>query len=660
MLSLSLAACNSSTSAPVVTAIHDLHQPLPTPSPLLAASDTMDFYRLPFPNDVRTLPSGLIDFTLYPRPLGLSGPGPQAIYTDVIASVQKGYGTSGAAYFRFSDDINPSALPATAEDSITASASAFIVDVTVGSPTYGQRSPVLAHYVSDAYVFIGPHWMALLPFPGRPLRGSTTYAAVVTDAIGGAKGEKVVADADFTAAMGPHGAASKDAAIAKAAQAYAPLAAWLATKPTLAGKVVNAAVFTTVDIGSLMSKIRADVYSEVPAPTLDNLSTSTTSSVNQLYEATYQGANYQVGTPPYTNTGGQINLDSSGNPHPTRMETMRLAISPPLGPMPSPGWPVVIYAHGTGGDYHDFIGDGSATSAAAIKDDAGNVVAKLAMVGIDQVLAGTRAPPGTDQDSAFFNLSNILAARDNPHQGALDNFQLTRLLSTVNMVAGTGQTIKFDATKFYFKGHSEGSLTGGLFLGVEPGIKGAILSGAGANFILSLLSKMNPVNVAAIVQGLFDDPVDEYHPFLSLLQTYLEDSDSANYGRWYFTDPPSGFSPKSIYQSFGIVDTYAPIPTLKAMALSMGVQPVGQMLEPIDGLDLTGQSWTAWAPPPVSGNVAGGMATGVVVQYDALPGSDGHFVATEVPAAIFQCNGFLGSMVAAANPTVATLPSPPP
>jgi hypothetical protein len=219
-----------------------------------------------------------------------------------------------------------------------------------------------------------------------------------------------------------------------------------------------------------------------------------------------------------------------------------------------------------------------------------------------------------------------------------------RLIHTVNQtLPTTGKLLKFDTSKIYFKGHSQGGLTGPLFLSAEPEVKAAVLSGAGGALIESLLHKTEPVNIPQVVQALLHDPADQYHPLLSLIQGYFEDTDPLNYGRLFFREPPSGFAAKSIFQTLGIVDHYTPIPSIEALALGMGVQPAGPQLVSIEGLALT---QTQWGDAPITGNVAGGQATGVLLEYTAKTGSDGHFVVFDIPAAIAQSNRFLATHAA--------------
>jgi hypothetical protein len=625
-----LSGCNVAT--PIV-ALHDLHQGT---TQVNVPSLTDDFYALPFPNDVRLEADGSIDLRRYPRL-----PGILTDYVETIDKEVRGAGPNAGMFFRFDGPLDHELLPEDAAASVDPAASVFIVDVTPGSPTYGKRMPFRARYTAVSYDVIGPYWLALLPFPGVALRQKTTYAAVLTDKLKSKSGGDVLRALDFGAAMRKD---TSDPRIAEAVTKYAPFMKWLDGQPGLADHVVNATVFTTVDATSVMKRLRDAVYAQ-PAPTLQNLADAgdDKAGINHLYEGTYDSPNFQQGDPPYSLTGqGGIRYDAQGNPELARTENLRVLISLPVGPMPANGWPIVLYAHGTGGNYKSFIRDGSAVDAAHVVDKNGQLITQMAMISIDQVLHGPRVPEGTNEELAFFNFPNIVAFHDNPKQGALDDFQLLRLVKSIDIAQapGTGVPIKFDPDRIYFKGHSQGGLTGPLFLAYEPEVKAAVLSGAGGVLIYSLLNKLEPVNIPHLVGVLLRDPVNEFHPLLNLAQAYAEDSDPQNYGHLFFKEPPPGQAPKSIYQSLGLIDTYTPVPNIKALAMAMGVQPVEPRLDEIEGLDLAGLSWGA---APVTQNVAGGQATGVVLEYHAKPGRDGHYVVFDIDDAVSQSNRFLAT-----------------
>jgi predicted esterase len=599
--------------------LFDLHQPS-TPVSVPNAID--DFYALPFPNALRVRADGTVDLTRYARVGGQIDE-----YIDTIDRSPARF-QNGGIFFRLDGALDPDTLPADAAASLRDDASLFAVDLDSG-----QRTPVRAHFTALNYDFIGPNWIAVLPLPGFPLHENRDYAVILTDRLKDASGASLARTADFDALV--RGALAESAA-------YAKLRTWLDSQPGLADHVVVATQFATGSSTQIMRDLRAAVYAQAPAPTLANLSYTGEDlpGVNDLFEATYQGPNFQQGDPPYTSTGGAI----TSPPVMQRLETLRIALSVPKGDPPAAGWPVVIYQHGTGGDYQSFIRDGSAREAASVADANGTVITRMAMVGTDQVLHGPRAPAGTDVETAFFNFLNIVAAHDNPKQGALDAFQVVRLLHAVDVVAPTtGRRIKFDVSRIYFKGHSQGGLTGPLFLSAEPEVKAAVLSGAGGGLIDSLLNKTEPVNIPQVVQALLHDPADEFHPLLSLIQGYFEDTDPVNYGRTMFRETAAGVPPKSIFQTLGIVDHYTPIPNIETLALAMGVQPAGPELATIAALTLTSMQW---GQAPLANNAAGGTVTGVLLEYTAPTGHDGHFVVFDVPEAIKQSNRFLATHAA--------------
>jgi hypothetical protein len=481
------------------------------------------------------------------------------------------------------------------------------------------------------------------------MREKTHYACILTDGIKGHDGKPIARAADFDAAVSSKGTASADGKIAAAAKAYAPFTAWLAAHPSIAPHVVNAAIFTTADESAVMKRLRDAVYAQAPPPVLANLKydREDVAGVDYLYEGTYNGPNFQAGTTPYAANGGGIVYDDNGVPKLDHMEpALRIAMTIPEGPMPAAGWPVIIYQHGTGGYYMDCVVDHSSSSAArVVASDGQTVVAQLATIGTDQVLHGTRSPPSTDYDIAYFNFQNPAAVHDNPHQGALDAFTVVRLLHTIDIAAapGTGQPIKFDTSKIYFKGHSQGGLQGPLFLSAEPEVKAAVLSGAGGGLVYSILNKTDPRNIPMLVQLFFNDPIDPYHPFLNLIQDYFDDADPLTYARLMFNEPATGITPKSIFQSLGIVDHVTPIVNIEALAIAMGVQPEGTELIAFANQALAKEPW---GMPPVTGNVANGQATGVLVEYMATHNEDGHFVIFDEPEATAQSNRFLATHAA--------------
>jgi hypothetical protein len=403
-------------------------------------------------------------------------------------------------------------------------------------------------------------------------------------------------------------------------------------------------VFTTQHATQIMPKIRAAVYS-VPAPVARDMMPTQMGSSFNVFIGAYDAPNLQSGAPPYITSGGEIVTDASGAIVVQRMETMRFAVSVPNIDVPPSGLPIAIYQHGTGGDWASFIEDGTAERLAA---------EGIAVISTDQVLHGPRNPDGTDPQIAFFNFNNPVAARDNPLQGAADAWSQMRLALGMSFSDGGTRTIRFDANRVFFFGHSQGGLTGPGFVAFEPAVKGAVLSGTGGIFYLSALNKTEPVSFPDLIETLIrDNPIDVDNPTLALAQMAIERSDTVNYAQFMARLPrtaPDGtpLAPRNIFHTEGFDDHYTPNQAIEAFATSLGGDLVMTAdAKQLEGLTLRGRSIQA---APLSGNING--ATVVTAQYKQAGSSDGHFVVFDISAAKTQSSKFLGTLAATGQATV--------
>ena len=592
------------------------------------------FYALPFPNDLRVGEDGRIDLADHPRTSDLVG-----LYVDTIAEAQRGFGLTSAGFIRFDGPLDPGSLPATPGLSRAASSSVYLVDVDPDSPARGARLPVRVQFRAEPGQVIGENSLAVLPYPGFVLRERTTYALVATRRLRAASGGAVEPAPAFAAiaALEDDDGVADDPALARAHAIYQPLWDWLEEPGgDERDDVVAAAVFTTQDATSLLARVREVIWRDLPLPRPRSVTLRRVENGYAWYDGRFDGPRFQAGEPPYLrpDEGGGIEIDpGTGEPILQGMDDLRFSFTVPDGSMPEGGWPVVIYAHGTGGSYHSFRHDGTAAWLASVG---------IACISMDQVMHGDRSA-GAPPDIAFFNLQNPLAARDNPLQGALDDFQLLRLAWNFDFVerqAGLARRVRFDRDKIYFFGHSQGSLTGVPFVAHEPLVKAAVLSGAGGLLYLSMLHKTQPVDIAGIVRVfLRDDPLDEFNPMLALLQMYMDRSDSVSYGPLLAARPSDGGRPLDVFLSEGLIDRYTPVPSIEALATAMQVDPVWPVHRDVVGLSLAGRTVQV---PPVTGNQRG--RTAVLVQYEEAPGSDGHFVMFDLQDARRQSINFLSSM----------------
>jgi hypothetical protein len=142
--------------------------------------------------------------------------------------------------------------------------------------------------------------------------------------------------------------------------------------------------------------------------------------------------------------------------------------------------------------------------------------------------------------------------------------------------------------------------------------------------------------------------VDEDNPTLALVQMWVERADPANYAPHMVRDPIAGVTPRNIFQSEGFPDTYAPNPGIEAFATALGGDLVMTADEkPVEGLALRARMVMN---TPFANNLDG--VTAVLAQYKEAPGSDGHFVVFQVPAAMQQSAQFLGTLARTGTATV--------
>ena len=593
------------------------------------ASTPETFYDLPFPNDVRRLAEGGLDLTGFPSQSVMVD-----LYVDAIATRLDGFGLNSGIFFRFEGELDPDSLPDPAA-SMTENSSVYLVDVDRDSPRFGERIPIKVRFRAEPGTSIGPGSLAILPYPGFPLEEGTTYAAVVTDRVRSADVSLVIAAPGFVEVRDREPTADPELAPVQAAME--PLWSWL-DEPggDERGDVVTATVFTTHHATDIVGLLREKIDS-LPPPIAHDLVKAQATGGYTVWDGVYEAPNFQRGVVPYRDAGGDIQLADDGLPQIQTGESLRFALVVPDGPTPATGWPVAMYQHGTGGDYHSFIEDGTAAQLATVG---------VASISMDQVLHGPRNPGG-NPDLDFFNFVNPLAARDNSIQGAADNFSLARMVLALAFT-DEGREIRFDPARLMYFGHSQGATTGAPYVAYAKNLAGAVLSGSGGVLYLALLNKTKPVDIPAILMpALRDEPLDEYNPSLALLQMWIDRSDSVNYGPLIVRHPPPGTAPRPVYVSEGITDNYAPVPNCEAFAVSIGADLVEPIAQDVLGLTLRGRSVIQ---APVNNNLDG--TTAVLVQYNQQPFSDGHYVIFNVPAAIIQSREFLGTLAATGTATL--------
>ncbi|MEZ4405739.1 MAG: hypothetical protein R3A52_04465 [Polyangiales bacterium] len=594
-------------------------------------------FSLPFPNDLARDAAGKVSFALFPH----AGIHPLvAEYLHDFEGRLGGFSLSAAAYLRFGMPLDPSSLPADAAATTREGASLALIDVDPESPERGRRIPLQWLFREEATRYWPPMTLAVAPVFGFPMRPLTRYALVATRGLRGRDGVALTRSADLDAVLSD--APTDDAAVTAARALYAPALTTLAELGVRRDELLSLAVFTTDDPTAEFFRAAEWMQREGLRPNLVDLGEPIAGDgFVELRGHWGRHPNFQSGQNPYSAEGsGDFVLGPDGVPEVQRVEQIRFAITLPTTPMPEGGWPVAVYAHGTGGSYRSFINSGSAASLAR---------EGVAVLGFDQVFHGERAAPGASPEAAFFNFTNPAAGRTNNRQAGLDLVQAGRFIRALTFElpgeGGATSTVRFNRERVFFFGHSQGGLNGPLWLAAEDGASAAVLSGAGGSFALAIILKTEPLNIPQLVStalALRPGELTSLHPVVSLLQHLVDPSDPVNYGRYIVREPRGENHPKHVYQTQGFVDRYAPPPGIAALAMSQGLPLALPEIHPQSDYALLGIP-TLMTPARANITTPRGAVTGAWEQFDAPPGNDGHFVVFDVPDARGRAAAFLGS-----------------
>lgn len=626
-------------------------------------ADEGDFFRLPFPTDVRK-DGDKLDLSNFPTPgSSLLGVDPVQLYVDAITENDSGWGTYPTVLFRFSGPFDFATL---AVDAVQ------FVDIT--DPAAGRNVGWRRFYTDARTNYICDNFVAVSPPLGRPLEPGHTYAVYILSEAGGVTltgrgdGKAVVASDNMTAVL--KAAAPADAKLKAAHSAFAPLRAYLAAENEPVANVLTASVFTVADVRKPMTDLAAAVAA-ADAPTASDwvkcggAEPSPCADVEgdrdcgadvdgyDEYHALLSIPVYQQGTAPYLTPKDGGGIDTTK----PRTEEVCMSITVPEGPAPAAGWPAVVFAHGTGGNFRNHVRDEVAGVLAAASS-------QFAVIGIDQVEHGPRRGESKESpNNLFFNFLNPAVTRGNPLQGAADQLSVARFAKALDASAATttGEAIKVDGTKLFFFGHSQGSTEGSLMLPFGDDFKAAVLSGNGASLRDALRTKTKPENIAGVLPLVLQDPamsdadlgpgVTQNHPVLSLLQQWIDPADPLNFAS-LIGKPLTGHTGKHAFQTFGLEDTYSPPVTMATFAIAGGfvqVTPDASADPAYDEDDFTSK---LLKPVALGYKAAANGFTLGLRQYGAPSTSDGHFVVFATQAANDDMVLFLNGAASAATPPV--------
>jgi predicted esterase len=654
-----------------VTARVLFHVPRATDSPA-----NMDFYRLPFPNDIRRKAGGGVDLQGHPQPGATVLPFDLvARYVDAIETEATGFGANQTVYFRFSRAFDTSQFPG--------DCGSTLVDITPTSPTYGLNMGMtcVANNTPTSYL-CGPY-LAVRPSLGAPLRPGTTYALLVRKAFVDVLGTPFGPDDDFTALLAATPPTDPELAVPYAA--YQPLRDYIAAGQAAAADLAAAAVFTVEKYEDPMAAIAAAVaVAQAPqieglvrcddpaavSPCDDNklgaehvrgcLAADAASANFTTYQGTLTLPEFQQGVPPYLTPadGGGIAYAADGVAVLQRSARVCFALTVPKGVAPAAGWPLVVYGHGTGGSYRSIVdlglsedyalGVAPAGLGVGVDGGASATPTPLAVLSYDGIMHGTRNGGSTKPvGELVYNFLNPVAARDNALQAAADLLAIPRSLASF-----AAQGIVLDGKRLSLYGHSQGGNAAALVAARESPYGTIVMSGTGGTLIYTLLGKTKPINIPAVLPFVLGETgtaaLTAYHPVLNLMQMYFERSDSVNFGRRLFKEPTPGMTPHHVLHVYGLADSYSVVTTQQAYGLAAHFRVSPPILDAYGLAPLTTAS-------PYSNNEyfgTSGNLTALQIQYQSDGTYDGHFVSTDNPRARAAIHQMLVTAARDGIPTV--------
>ena len=623
--------------------------------------DPQNFWSLPMPSDLRRQADGTFNLERYPgKRSDLLNMWLKSADTRLI----DGWGVTTGAFFTTNAPLDATTFPTTA-GSLEATASVYLVDIDAASPDYGKQLPVNVSFTAEEGAASPANLLEIIPVYGFVRRPLTTYAVVVTDAVKDTTGKPIGRSLTFHKAL-----EKQTGADAKAAASFEPLRVWLTKEKRDRSKVVAATVFKTIDPSATLVKL-ADWVEKEPAPVVDApwKKEDTFTSYTWL-SGLYTVPQVQAGDRPGL---GRIQYTAAGEPLRVGGQQMRLAITIPKTPMPPGGFPLMIYFHGSGGEWREAIDRGPLPQNKAYRDaDAplgsgpAEYLAKrgIAVLGFDFPLHGGRKTPPDTTGLELYNLfGNIDVTLDNMQVGAMEVVYLTRLIPKIEVPASLSTDfnangaadgmIRFDPKRLSAMGHSMGSTFGIPIASVDPRIQGYVFSGAGGSLIEIAMSAHEPVDLKPFVELLLGFPEGQElrrsHPLLHIFQNLWDFADPAAKARYVAKEPREGHTPKPFFMTAGVRDGYFHPNAETATAVALGATEVGSEVDPTipAAMALDGRSTVAF---PLEKNLNG--VTGGVVQY-AAPFELGHYVAFDAPDTQQQYTCFIAGVGTAAGPKIA-------
>jgi len=390
---------------------------------------------------------------------------------------------------------------------------------------------------------------------------------------------------------------------------------------------------------------------------------------------------FQQGLLPYyaVRDGGTFVTDDEGNLVQQFTRESPITVTIPKGPMPTEGWPLLFYIHGTGGTAAQVYERGRDPGTGEKEVGGGpSLIAAgrgWAAAGMGGHLSGEHVDPDATLDgSVVFNLFNPRAMRDNYTQMYLERILFRRLLDNLTIDASLCPEAdasaapdgkhRFDPDLQVVMGQSLGSIVGGVVAAVDPKpFQGMIVSGAGATWIESAFGPTDPLPPELVIELLALqlppwERLDRAHPALMLAELVIGPADNVHFLQRVLRDPTPGRPAPHALVFQGFKDITVTENGQRPMVAALGVDQVGPPVAPTPDLQLLPRILLAGGQQldyPASGNfeVPGqGLRTAVLDVYAEDGILSGHHVTFQLDAPKHQYGCFLEDIAAGRAPVI--------
>lgn len=506
---------------------------------------------IPFPNNLLLLGSedGTINISVE-DPDDFANP-------QVALNAIDGFSTTAPITTTFSQAIDPATVI------LGESVRVFEVSITAEGATTGVTSELGAADIAVAIPESSPSTLVLLPL--QPLNEMTTYMVVLTNSIKNIDGSIADKSVSYHLTSGDTELTGPIAALEPLRQLTGSFEAVAASQGITESNIVLSWTFSTQSITPTMTALTdasaAGAINVLPVGTPSSTFNPALNDTADIYVGAVTVPYYQTAptdADPTAAINGFMKAENGGfltrfNPSPAVQseQTIPLLLSVPAeGTPPGDGWPVAIFQHGITQDRTNMLAlaDGMAQAGIAViaidmpmhglTDEASPLNASNAnfaslganerTFGLDLANNETRAagPDGIPDSSGthFYNLTNLLNARDNLRQAVSDLLTLRQSISDITAVP-------LNADNIGFVGHSLGGIVGTVFIAQDDQVGPASLAmpGGGIARLLANSPSFGPViNAGLADQGAPEGSV-EYESFLTAAQTVVDPGDPINF-----------------------------------------------------------------------------------------------------------------------------------